>query len=242
MMSDSDSGLVRHAWSVVLVVALVMPGRGCDSPGIHRQGEPLRFRLPYAESELPAGRIVSPREGAMRFMRESRFAAVIGLVALTLIAASCQEPSWTAFSPSETVGPSGGFEFQDGVVQRQVRVSIPTDVLGEATGGSVRLSASTRSAAPISAVEFQIGGLMDGEAVVDEQGSVGFDFDWDLPKDCEHGCDVVLPVTIRHVGEGDPPVILWSLAVSVEYRSVSLIPPEAQDITAVIEAAVDNGS
>lgn len=178
----------------------------------------------------------------MRFLKEFRFAAVICLLALTLMAASCQEPEATVATPSETVGPLGDVEFQDGVVQRQVRVFIPAGVLGEATGGSARLSASSGTASATSAVEFQVGDDINDSGLVDAPGRRDFDFDWDPPADCEDGCNIMFPVTIQHVSEGDPPRVLWSLAVSVEYRSVSLVPPQTQDMTAVIEAVGGDGS
>lgn len=178
----------------------------------------------------------------MHIAREFRFVAAIGLAALTLIAASCQEPTWTAFTPSETVGPHGDVEFVGGIIQRQVRVSIPGGVLDEATGGSVRLSLSSGTASAASAVQFRFDEPADGSATVEAPGETGYDFEWDLPTECIDGCEALLPVTIQHLGDDEPPRVTWSALVSVEYRSVSLIPPEAQDIRAAIEGVEGNGS
>lgn len=91
-----------------------------------------------------------------------------------------------------------------------------------------------------------MGEPINGRAVVDkpndQPGSMGIDFDWEPPANCQDGCEVVFPVTIRHIGDGDPPHIGWSMGICLEYRSVSDVPPEAWEMRAVIEVLDQDGS
>ena len=159
-------------------------------------------------------------------------------MALFVMAATCQRPELTTTAKSETVGRQGVVEFTDGVASRRVRVEIPSGVLMAATGGEVKVATSTSTAAPISAVRFEVGPPAEGSTVVDETGQAGAVFAWTLPEDCQEGCEVIFPVTMRHIGDGDPPGILWTLEISVLYDDVNDIPDiVASEWPAVIEAA-----
>lgn len=46
---------------------------------------------------------------------------------------------------------------------------------------------------------------------------------------------MVVPVTISHVGEGEPPRLGWSMQFTVGYEAV--VPPAADLLDAVIEVA-----
>ena len=157
-----------------------------------------------------------------------------GLVTLTLMAASCDPPGATAFTVGETVGRQSNFELDGGPLRRQVRVTIPAGALEGATEGHANLAISTRTA--VSAVQFDIGAPAAGVAIVDEPGNRGFDFAWTLPEDCEGGCEVLVPVTISHVGDGEPPRLVWSMHFTIAYESA--VPAAAEDLPdAIIEAA-----
>ena len=160
----------------------------------------------------------------------------LSALALALSAATCKPPAATAFTAGETVGHQSNFEFDGGPLERQVRVTIPAGALEGATEGHANLAISTRTA--VWAMRFEIGAPAAGVAVVDEQGNPGFVFDWTLPEDCEGGCEVVVPVTISHVGEGEPPRLVWSMNFTIAYEAV--VPAAAEDLPdAVIEAADD---
>lgn len=165
-----------------------------------------------------------------------RTAGLLGL--LVLVAASCNPPGETVMTGSETAGHQGQVEFVDAVIERQVRVSIPAGALEGAEETFARFAVSTGTPEPVSTVEVGFGGSVEGEAVVDHQGNYGFDLDWTLPNDCDNGCELVVPVTFRHVGEGDEPGFIWSMAFTIAYES--LVPPEAEDMTAVIESPSDS--
>jgi hypothetical protein len=160
------------------------------------------------------------------------------LVLLVLVAASCNPPGATVQTGSETVGRQGQVEFEDGVIHRQVRVSIPAGALEGADSSFARLGIWTGTRPPISEVEVEFGGPVDGEAVVDRGGNYGFILDWTLPSDCAAGCEVVVPVTFRHVGDGDEPGFTWALIFTVGYQS--LVPPEAENMRAVVESPGDS--
>lgn len=162
---------------------------------------------------------------------------LVCLAALVLMGATCQRPDLTTSAKNETVGRQGQVEFVDGVASRQVRLAIPEGVLDAATGGEVKVATSTSTAAPISPVEFEVGPPAEGSTVIEEPGQAGAAFPWELPEGCEEGCEVVFPVTIRHLGDGDPPGILWTLEISVLYDSVNDIPDlVGSEWPAVIEA------
>ena len=165
-----------------------------------------------------------------------RTGGLLGL--LVLMAASCNPPGETVMTGSETVGHQGQVEFVDGVIKRQVRVSIPAGALEGAEESFAEFAVSTSTPEPISTVEVVFGGSVEGEAVVDHQGNYGFTLDWILPDDCDNGCELVVPVTFRHVGDGDEPRFGWSLDFTVGYES--LVPPGAEDMTAVIESPGDS--
>lgn len=164
------------------------------------------------------------------------------LTAILLVAASCHRPETTITPKNETVGRQGNAEFVDGIAARQVRLTIPPGVLAAATGGEVKVATSTRTEAPISAVEFEVGPPAEGSTVIDESGQAAAVFPWVLPDGCEQGCEVVFPVTIRHIGSGDPPRILWTLEISVLYGDINDVPDLLPaDWPAVIEKAGTGG-
>lgn len=139
---------------------------------------------------------------------------------LVVIAASCDPPGATAFAPSETVGPNNTPEFADGPLHRQVVVVVPAGAMERAKDGSARMGMSTR-VNPFSAVEFAISGPVEARVVVAEPGNPGFRFDWTLPTDCEQGCEVVVPVTITHIGDGDLPTFGWSMSFTIAYETAA---------------------
>lgn len=180
--------------------------------------------------------------GLEHLRRNPDRALLIVLAALLLVAASCQRPEAKINPGSETVGRQGNVEFVDGVAARQVRLTIPPGVLTAATGGEVKVATSTMTEAPISAVEFEVGPPAEGSTVVDEIGQAAAVFPWTLPDGCEQGCEVVFPVTIRHIGPGVPPRILWTLEISVLYGDINDVPDLLPaDWPAVIEEADGGG-
>jgi hypothetical protein len=183
-------------------------------------------------NEYPRSDEREPHEGGGVRRHWIRTAGLLGL--LVLVAASCNPPGETVGTGSETVGRQGEVEFVDGVIERQVRVAIPAGALEGAEGGVAEFGVSTSTPEPISAVEVDFGGSVEGEAVVDHQGNYGFDLDWTIPNDCDNGCEVIVPVTFRHVGDGDEPGFVWSMSFTIGYESV--VPPEAEDMDAVIES------
>lgn len=197
------------------------------------------LRLPPNSEEVDCGvELVTEEIPPLKSHRRRGILQALAVSALLLVAATCQRPDVTTHASEETVGPYGRVEFVDGMAARQVRVEIPPGILAEATGGEVTLYTSTGGEAPISAVEFTLGHPASGTTVVDESGRAEGDFAWALPEDCELGCDVVFPVKLRHIGDGDPPSISWSLDVTVIYDDVNDVPDlTTNDWPAVIEPA-----
>lgn len=139
---------------------------------------------------------------------------------LVVTAATCNPPGASTSTARETVGPDNTPEFADGPLHRQVAVMVPAGAMEGAKGGSAGMVVSTK-ADPFSAVEFVMTGPVEARVVIDEPGNEGFRFDWTLPTDCEQGCEVVVPVTITHIGDGDLPRFSWSMSFTIAYETVA---------------------
>lgn len=166
-----------------------------------------------------------------------RLVAMLAVLALTsgCIPGFEPPPSVLVSTASETVGPVNTPEFVGGPVDRRAQITIPAGALEGGVSGRFRLGGSTSTPSPFPAVEFVIGDPISDTVVVDAVGGFVEEFDWELPVDCDNGCEVMVPVTIEQTGEGDPPRFGWSVSFYVEYEGS--VPPEAEDMTAVIEPA-----
>ena len=98
-------------------------------------------------------------------------------------------------------------------------------------------SESTSTPEPFPDVELVIGAPINDRVVVKDTGNPGWDWDLPLPDNCENGCEIVIPVTIEQIEEGDPPRFGWSAWFRFDYESDTLRPAAAQDMIAVIEPA-----
>jgi hypothetical protein len=178
----------------------------------------------------------------MRAATAVRLVAYLFFLALIVSACSILGESSGGFglSTSETVGPDNApVEFLGGPLKRQVRITFPPGGLENARPGAVfGIGVTTLSAEPFPDVEFVVGAPVDDQVVIEEAGGFpGWDWEFALPKACEQGCEIIIPVTIEQTEEGDPPRFGWSASFGFDYTSDELIPAAADAITMVIEPA-----
>lgn len=181
-----------------------------------RRGRLARHRFGQSETYGIYSRpMTAVAESCRRFGR-------LWLVALlfVLTAASCDPPGNTASTPRDRVSQLSTPGFAEGPINRRVLITIPDGALERAIHGEARLGVWT-SSDPFSAVEFQLSDPVEGLAVVGRPGNRGFGFDWKLPTDCVEGCDVTVPITITHIGEGNSPDFDWSMSFSIGYDGVA---------------------
>ena len=140
-------------------------------------------------------------------------------------------------STSETVSRDNTPEFVDGVLERHVRLTVPPGGLDSVVSGLLSIGVSTSTPEPFPDVELMIGPPIEDSVVVDEVGNPVWEWDLPLPEDCQDGCEILVPVSFEQIGEGSPPMFIWSASFGFEYESESLKPAAAEDMTAVIEPA-----
>jgi hypothetical protein len=60
-----------------------------------------------------------------------------------------------------------------------------------------------------------------------------------MPNNCDDGCQISIPVTIKQIEHGTPPNLSWSAVLVIHYLSDVSIPEAAHNMAAEIVAVGD---
>lgn len=142
-----------------------------------------------------------------------------------------------ASTARDTIDTDTSPELVGGVVEREVRITIPSGGLDNAEVAVFSLHAYTRSPEPFSDVAIAVGDPVNETVTIRKVSSPQWEWNFPVPDDCQNGCTIVVPVTLEQSEEGPAPKFSWSANLFFDYGSDTSVPDAASDMNAKIVPA-----
>jgi hypothetical protein len=137
----------------------------------------------------------------------------------------------------DPIGADTSPELVGGVVEREVKITIPPGGLENAEDATLRINAYTGSPEPFSDITMAVGDPVNETVTIRKVGSPEWEWPFPIPSDCDDGCVITIPVTIEQVEEGPTPVFGWSADLGFAYESEASMPEAAHNLTGEIVPA-----